>query len=30
MLFHFVLLKNGLVKEQVLLFLKKGVKQAHV
>jgi len=30
MLFHFVLLKNGLVKEQVLLFLKKGVKQAQV
>ena len=29
-LFHFILLKNGLVKEQVLLFLKKEVKQAQV
>jgi O-antigen/teichoic acid export membrane protein len=29
-LFHFILLKNGLVKEQVLLFLKKAVKQAQV
>ena len=29
-LFHFIILKNGLVKEQVLLFLKKEVKQAKV
>jgi O-antigen/teichoic acid export membrane protein len=29
-LFHFILLKNGLVKEQVLLFLKKELKQAQV
>ena len=29
-LFHFILLKNGLVKEQVLLFLKKGAKQVQV
>jgi O-antigen/teichoic acid export membrane protein len=29
-LFHFILLKNGLVKKQVLLFLKKEVKQAKV
>lgn len=28
MLFHFLFLKNGLVKEQVVLFLKKGAKQA--
>ena len=26
-LFHFVILKNGLVKEQVVLFFNKGVKQ---
>ena len=29
-IFHFILLKNGLVKEQVLLFLKKGAKQVQV
>ena len=29
-LFHFIILKNGLVKEQVLLFFKKEVKQAQV
>jgi O-antigen/teichoic acid export membrane protein len=26
-IFHFVILKNGLVKEQVVLFFNKGVKQ---
>ena len=26
-IFHFVILKNGLVKEQVILFFNKGVKQ---